>query len=105
LITRGQQQDGLLLLTQALAELQPEDRRNQGDAATGENHGNPIPGEPSYATRARFVLEGIEIDRKIHIGLGPLPKATSITTVEGHAALNPSPTATLGLSFSIVHRE
>jgi LDH2 family malate/lactate/ureidoglycolate dehydrogenase len=31
-----------------------------------------IPGERSYATRARLVREGIEIDRKIHYALGRL---------------------------------
>jgi LDH2 family malate/lactate/ureidoglycolate dehydrogenase len=31
-----------------------------------------IPGERSYATRARLMREGIEIDRKIHIALGRL---------------------------------
>ena len=31
-----------------------------------------IPGERSYATRARLVREGIEIDRKIHAALGRL---------------------------------
>ena len=31
-----------------------------------------IPGERSYATRARLLLEGIEIDRKIHTALGRL---------------------------------
>ena len=31
-----------------------------------------IPGERSFATRARLVREGIEIDRKIHDALGRL---------------------------------
>jgi LDH2 family malate/lactate/ureidoglycolate dehydrogenase len=33
-----------------------------------------IPGERGYATRARLMLEGIEIDRKIHTALGRLAK-------------------------------
>ena len=33
-----------------------------------------IPGQRSYATRARLVRAGIEIDRKIHDALGRLAK-------------------------------
>jgi LDH2 family malate/lactate/ureidoglycolate dehydrogenase len=33
-----------------------------------------IPGERGYATRARLMREGIEIDRKIHDALGRLAK-------------------------------
>jgi Malate/L-lactate dehydrogenase len=43
-----------------------------------------IPGERSYATRARLLREGIEIDRKIHDALG-LAGETSIMAVEGSA--------------------
>jgi hypothetical protein len=50
-----------------------------------------IPGERGFATRARLVREGIEIERKIHTALGRLAEGTSITVVEGNASPRPQP--------------
>ena len=49
-----------------------------------------IPGERSYATRARLMREGIEIDRKIHNALGRLAEGNSITAVEACIVLKPT---------------